>query len=157
MFNQNRNLKILVSFLSLESNIECVCLKPTLNRYRLLPTILYVNIYLFIYLSIYPYIYIDMYICIFIYTYMYMCIYTLHTHYICKYTYIYIYIYISGHKWSTTHRVLKSHNSKMGVMYMHSRKQCVLLVITTMALCNSCTWAHDVYIYSNNLLYKMTQ
>ena len=25
---------------------------------------------------------------------------------------------ISGHKWSTTHRVLKSHKSKMGVIYM---------------------------------------
>ena len=30
--NQNKNLKILVLFLSLENNTECACLKPTLNR-----------------------------------------------------------------------------------------------------------------------------
>ena len=57
---------------------------------------------------------------------------------------IYIYIiYISGHKWSTTHRVLKSHRSKMSVIYMQSWKQCVLSVITTMALwqlMHLCTW-----------------
>ena len=41
---------------------------------------------------------------------------------------------ISGHKWSTTRRVLKSHRSKMRVMYMQSWKQCVLPAITTMAL-----------------------
>ena len=34
------------------------------------------------------------------------------------YIYIYIYIYISGHKWSATHRVLKSDRSKMSVIYM---------------------------------------
>ena len=33
MFKQNWNLQILVSFLSLENNIECACLKPTLNRF----------------------------------------------------------------------------------------------------------------------------
>ena len=42
--------------------------------------------------------------------------------------------YVSGHKWSTTHRVLKSDRSKMGVIYMQSWKQCLLPVITTMAL-----------------------
>ena len=52
--------------------------------------------------------------------------YTIHT--------IYIYTYISGHKWSTTHRVLKSHRSKTSIIYMLSWKQCALLVITTMAL-----------------------
>ena len=41
---------------------------------------------------------------------------------------------ISGHKWSTPHRVLKSHRSKMSVIYMLSWKQCALPVITTMAL-----------------------
>ena len=41
---------------------------------------------------------------------------------------------ISGHKWSTTRRVLKSHRSKMSVIYMQSWKQCALSVITTMAL-----------------------
>ena len=40
----------------------------------------------------------------------------------------------SSQKWSTTHRVLKSHRSKMGIIYMQSRKQCTLPVITTMAL-----------------------
>ena len=43
---------------------------------------------------------------------------------------------ISGHKWSMTHRVLKSHRSKMGVIYMLSWKQCALPVITTK--CMSC-------------------
>ena len=33
---------------------------------------------------------------------------------------------ISGHKWSRTHRVLKSHKSKMGVIYMQLWKQCAL-------------------------------
>ena len=32
--------------------------------------------------------------------------------------YVYIYIYKSGHKLSTTHKVLKSHISKIGVIYM---------------------------------------
>ena len=44
---------------------------------------------------------------------------------------------ISGHKWSTTHRVLKSHKSKMRkmrVIYMLSSKQRALPVITTMVL-----------------------
>ena len=38
-----------------------------------------------------------------------------------------MYIYIYGHRRSTTHRVLKTHRSKMGIM-------CPLPVITTMAL-----------------------
>ena len=46
---------------------------------------------------------------------------------------------INGHKWSTTHRVLKSHRSKMSVIYMQSWKQCTLPVITT--------WAHDVRLH----------
>ena len=36
MFNQNGNLNVLVSFLSLENNTECTCVKPTLNRYLVL-------------------------------------------------------------------------------------------------------------------------
>ena len=40
---------------------------------------------------------------------------------------------ISSHKWSTTHRVLKSHRSKMSI-YILSWKQCTLPVMTTMAL-----------------------
>ena len=42
--------------------------------------------------------------------------------------------YISGRKWSTNHRVLKSHRSKTDVIYMQSWKLCALAVITTMAL-----------------------
>ena len=34
---------------------------------------------------------------------------------------------VSGHKWSTTHRVLKSHRSKMSIIYMLSWKQCAYL------------------------------
>ena len=41
---------------------------------------------------------------------------------------------ISSRKWSRTQRMLKSHKSKMGIIYMQSWKQNVLLVITTMAL-----------------------
>ena len=32
---------------------------------------------------------------------------------------IYTHLYISGHKWSTTHRVLKSHRSKMSIMHIY--------------------------------------
>ena len=41
---------------------------------------------------------------------------------------------ISGHKWSTTHRLLKFHRSKMGIIYMESRKQCALPIIPVMLL-----------------------
>ena len=63
----------------------------------------------------------------------------------------YIIYIISGHKWYTTHRVLTSHRSKMGVIYMQSWKQCALPVITTMALWELmhlgtwCTVAHCWY------------
>ena len=41
--------------------------------------------------------------------------------YRCIYVYMYIYtLFITGHKSSTTRRVLKSHRSKMGVIYMQS-------------------------------------
>ena len=53
------------------------------------------------------------------------------------YIYIYIYIHIYKlHKLSKTHRLLKAPRSKMGVIviYMQSRKQCALPVITTMTL-----------------------
>ena len=46
----------------------------------------------------------------------------------------------SGHKWSTTHRVLKSHRSKMCIIYMQSWKQCALPLITTMALWQLMHW-----------------
>ena len=41
---------------------------------------------------------------------------------------------MSGHKWSTTHRVRKPHKHKMGVKYIQSWKQCAPPVITTMVL-----------------------
>ena len=53
--------------------------------------------------------------------------------------------YKSGHKWSTTHRVPKSHRSKMRIIYMLSWKQCAIPVITTMALWQLMhldTWSH---------------
>ena len=65
---------------------------------------------------------------------VYIYIYTVYIY--IQYIYIqYIYIqYISGHKWSTKHKVLKSFRSKMGIIYMQSWKQWALLVIITMAL-----------------------
>ena len=71
------------------------------------------------------------------------------------YIYVYIllcilYMYKNGHKWSITRRVLKSFRSKMIVIYMQSWKQCALLVITIIALCQlthlgtwGTAWAHD--------------
>ena len=48
---------------------------------------------------------------------------------------IHIYISTWDHKWSTIHRVLKSHRSKMGTIYMQSWKQCALSVIPVSTLC----------------------
>ena len=70
------------------------------------------------------------------------------------YIYIYIYIYTTGHKWSTTHRVFKSHKSKMGVIYMQSWKQCTLLVITSGFVA---THALGNMMYSYTLLVPMNQ
>ena len=61
-------------------------------------------IYIFyVYIYIYIYIYIYLYTCIHIY---------IHN--------TYIDIYTSGHKRSTIHRVLKSHKSKMSIIYIQS-------------------------------------
>ena len=50
-----------------------------------------------------------------------------------------IYIYISGHKWSKTQRVLKSHRSKVSIIYMQS---------WGLMICgDSCNWAHDVLLH----------
>ena len=69
---------------------------------------------------------------------------------------IYIH-FISGHKWSTTHRVLKSHRSKMSVIYIRNHeKKCALVpgLSPTMALwqlmhlgtwCTSCTSCAQVH------------
>ena len=41
---------------------------------------------------------------------------------------------ISGHKWSTAYRLLKSLKSKMSILYIQSWKQCAFPAITTRAL-----------------------
>ena len=61
-------------------------------------------------------------------------------------TNIYIYIYISGHKWSTKHRVFKYHSSKMSVIYMLSWKQCALPVTTPMAHVPRCMSYHKAIV-----------
>ena len=61
---------------------------------------------------------------------------------------VYIYIYISGHKWSTRHRVLKSHRSKMRVIYTCYHENNVPSQLSPQWLYgNSCTWAHDVPLH----------
>ena len=62
------------------------------------------------------------------------------------------FFFFCGHKWSTTHRVLKLHISKMGIMYIESWKQWALLVINTMTLAthvlgdmySSCVQVHEL-------------
>ena len=45
----------------------------------------------------------------------------------------------------TTHRVLKSHKSKMCVIYMCNHENNVPSELSPQQLCgNSCTWAHDI-------------
>ena len=47
-----------------------------------------------------------------------------------------------------THRVLKSHRSKMGVIYIFSHENNVPSRLSPQWLCgNSCTWAHDVQLH----------
>ena len=82
------------------------------------------------------------------YAYMYIHI-SGHNTYICIYTYtiyVYMYIHMSGHKWSTTHRVLKSHRDKTSVIYMLSWKQCVLPVTTPMAHVPRCMSYHKAIV-----------
>ena len=63
------------------------------------------------YMCIYVYIYIYIYICIYVYMYIYI--------------YIYIYIYVYTYIYITTHRVLKSHRSKMGLsIYVIMKTMC---------------------------------
>ena len=55
---------------------------------------------------------------------------------------------ISGHKWSTTHRVPKSHKSKMGAIYICSQENNVPTWLSLQWLCGkSCTWACDVWLH----------
>ena len=53
---------------------------------------------------------------------------------------------ISGHKWSTTHRVLKSHRSKMSVIYMLAWKQCAIPVITAIHHLPKCKSCHKAIV-----------
>ena len=79
-------------------------------------------------------------VCIYIYIHISVCVYMVHgARSIWKLKNIYIYI-LSGHKWSTTHWVLKSHRRKMSIIYMLSWKQCALPVITTIPLCRLIHW-----------------
>ena len=70
--------------------------------------------------------------------------------------------YIRGHKWFTTHRVLKSHRSKMSIIYILSWKQCALPVSTTMALWQLmhlgtwCTVPHCWYQWSRVLKHSLS-
>ena len=94
----------------------------------------------FINTCMYGIIYIYIYIYIIHYIYMYYILYGCHS---CS---------LTGHKWYTTHRVLKSDRSRMGVIHMQSSKQCALPIITTMTFCgNSCTCHKavmiNIYIY----------
>ena len=78
--------------------------------------------------------------------YIYMCV-------LCVYS-SNVYIYISGQKWPTTHRVFKSHRSKMGVIYMWNHENNVPSRLSSQCLCsNSCTWAHGahdwIYIFNH--------
>ena len=78
----------------------------------------------FLYLSIYLSIYLSVYL-VYIYIYIH-----------------YIYIYICMYEGSTTHRVLKSHRSKMSVIYKYicNHQQNVSSLLLTQWLCgNSCT------------------
>ena len=102
------NLFSLTQWQSYRNKIS-VCLSICLSKYLYLYIYVYISLSIFIYICIYTYIYIYMYIykCIYICIYIYMCV--------CVFVCVCVCIYISGQKWSTTHRVLKSHRSKMGV------------------------------------------
>ena len=57
-----------------------------------------------------------------------------------------------GHKWFMTHIVLTFYRSMMGIMYMYSRKQCVLPAIPIMALWQLMhlgTWCAVIHTYIN--------
>ena len=91
------------------------------NQWHLLKYFRDTKVFHNIYLSIFIYIYIYLYISIYLYIYLYLSIYLSIDLSLYIYIPTYLSIHIYGHKWFTTHRVLKSHRSKMNV-------------ITTMAL-----------------------
>ena len=66
---------------------------------------------------------------------------------ICLCIYLYnAYIYISCQKCSTKHRVLKSHRSKMGIIYMCNHENNVPSRLSPQYICgSSCTWTHGVH------------
>ena len=59
---------------------------------------------------------------------------------------------ISCHKWSMTHRVLKSHRGNMSVIYMLSWKQCALPVMAHWLCGNSCTKLSYAPTHAQNYL-----
>ena len=55
---------------------------------------------------------------------------------------------VSGHKWPMTHRVLKSHRSKMSVIHICYHESNVSSRLSPQWLCgNSCTWVHTVRLH----------
>ena len=101
-------------------------------------------------------IYVPMYLCMYVCIYLSIYLYYIYIYIVYIYIYIlYIYVYISGHKWSTSHRELKSHKSKMSVIYIHSWKQYALRLSPQWLCANSCTWARYVrlYIYIDVYIY----
>ena len=76
-----------------------------------------------------------------------LCVIYIYILYIYIYIYIYILIcYVSGHKWSATHRMLRSHRSKMGVIYMHHENN-VPSRLSPQWLCgNSFTWHKAIMV-----------
>ena len=113
------------------------------------------SIYISIDLSIYIYIYI--YIRIYIYIYIYMCVCVCMCVSVsvsvclclclclCMYSFN-VYVYIRGQKSSVTHRVLKSHRNKTGVIYMYNHENNVPSRLSSQWLCGkSCIWTHGVH------------
>ena len=95
-------------------------------------------------MHVYMYVYVYAHVCVCVYIRMYKCIYYV-------YIYVYIYIYISGHKWSTTHRVLKSHRNKVSNL-MCNRTSCAQVHGLPQGHCGDSregtllSWLH-IYIY----------
>ena len=68
----------------------------------------------------------------------------------CVYLYT-VYIYISGQKWSTAHRVLKSYRSKIGLIYMCNHKNNAPFRLSPQWLWTTHALRYMVYIMSPSL------
>ena len=67
----------------------------------------------------------------------------------CIYIYIHIYmIYVSGQKWFTTQRVLKSHRSKMNIIY----KSYTMLVPMNQRVLNKQNKEHNIVLSEHSLV-----